>query len=57
VEVLGTDRETQMELMRKFKYRLMLDESQSFGMIGAHGRGVTEHYGIPASWSSQSRIE
>ena len=25
----------------------MLDESQSFGMIGAHGKGVTEHYGIP----------
>jgi serine palmitoyltransferase len=24
---------------------LILDESQSVGMIGAHGRGVTEHYG------------
>ncbi|BEI80279.1 hypothetical protein CcaverHIS002_0108080 [Cutaneotrichosporon cavernicola] len=38
-----------MELKKQFKYRLILDESMSFGMVGAHGRGVTEKYGIPAS--------
>ncbi|WWC92094.1 uncharacterized protein L201_007048 [Kwoniella dendrophila CBS 6074] len=38
-----------MELKKKYKYRLILDECQSFGMMGAHGRGITEHYGIPAS--------
>ncbi|ORX41190.1 putative serine C-palmitoyltransferase [Kockovaella imperatae] len=38
-----------IELKHKYKYRLMLDESHSFGMIGAHGKGVTEHYNIPAS--------
>jgi hypothetical protein len=31
----------------KYKYRLILDESQSFGMIGDHGKGITEYYGIP----------
>lgn len=44
-----TDLPTIMELKQKFKYRLILDESMSFGMVGKHGRGVTEHYGVPAS--------
>ncbi|OCF42571.1 serine palmitoyltransferase [Kwoniella heveanensis CBS 569] len=38
-----------IELKKKYKYRLILDECQSFGMIGAHGRGLTEHYGVPAT--------
>jgi serine palmitoyltransferase len=44
-----TDLPKIQELKRKYKYRLILDESMSFGMVGQHGRGVTEHYGIPAS--------
>jgi serine palmitoyltransferase len=40
---------SQLELKYKYKYRLILDESQSFGMVGAHGRGITEHYGVPVS--------
>ncbi|PWN50584.1 PLP-dependent transferase, partial [Violaceomyces palustris] len=36
------------ELKRKYKFRLILDESISFGTIGATGRGLTELYGIPA---------
>ncbi|ORY35875.1 serine C-palmitoyltransferase [Naematelia encephala] len=36
------------ELKKKYKYRLILDETQSFGMIGKHGRGVTEFYNFPA---------
>jgi len=42
-----------MELKRKYKYRLILDESYSFGMVGKHGRGVTEYYNIPVSISQQ----
>jgi serine palmitoyltransferase len=40
---------SQLELKYKYKYRLILDESQSFGMVGAHGKGITEHYGVPVS--------
>ena len=43
------DLPTIQELKRKYKYRLILDESMSFGMVGKHGRGVTEYYGIPGS--------
>ncbi|ODN82692.1 hypothetical protein L202_00984 [Cryptococcus amylolentus CBS 6039] len=38
-----------IELKKKYKYRLILDESQSFGMIGQHGKGITEYFGIPAT--------
>ncbi|WVW81070.1 hypothetical protein I302_103061 [Kwoniella bestiolae CBS 10118] len=38
-----------IELKKKYKYRLILDECQSFGMMGAHGRGITEHFGVPAN--------
>jgi len=42
-----------VELKHKYKYRLILDESQSFGMIGDHGKGITEYYGVPVSRSTQ----
>ena len=35
-----------LALKEKFFYRLILDESLSFGTIGKTGRGVTEHYGV-----------
>ncbi|KAK4684759.1 hypothetical protein P7C73_g5407, partial [Tremellales sp. Uapishka_1] len=38
-----------IELKKKYKYRLMLDESISFGMVGKYGRGLTEYYNIPAT--------
>ena len=34
-----------VELKHEYSFRLMLDESNSFGVIGATGRGVTELYG------------
>ncbi|KAF8938793.1 serine palmitoyltransferase [Dissophora ornata] len=37
-----------MELKHKYKYRLILDESSSFGVLGKTGRGLTELYNIPA---------
>lgn len=39
----------QMELKEKYKYRLILDETQSFAMVGQHGKGVTEYFGVPVS--------
>jgi len=35
-----------VELKKKYKYRLILDESWSFGVLGSHGRGVTEYFGV-----------
>lgn len=34
-------------LCRKYKIRIFIDESISFGTLGAYGKGVTEHYNIP----------
>lgn len=35
-----------VELRKKYKLRLFLDESVSFGTIGKHGRGLTEYLGV-----------
>lgn len=35
-----------LALKEKYFYRMILDETLSFGTIGATGRGVTEHYGV-----------
>ncbi len=37
----------QVELKKKYKYRLILDESISFGSVGRTGRGLTELYNVP----------
>lgn len=37
-----------IELKTKYKYRLILDESYSFGSVGRTGRGLTELYNVPA---------
>ncbi|XP_066599906.1 serine palmitoyltransferase 1 isoform X2 [Prorops nasuta] len=36
-----------IKLCRKYKLRLFVDESISFGTIGNNGRGVTEHFNVP----------
>ncbi|KPV74860.1 uncharacterized protein RHOBADRAFT_36805 [Rhodotorula graminis WP1] len=38
-----------IELKNKYKYRLILDESWSFGVVGKTGRGVTEVFDVPAA--------
>ncbi|KAG9100562.1 serine palmitoyltransferase component [Ceratobasidium sp. UAMH 11750] len=38
-----------VELKKKYKYRLVLDESVSFGSMGRTGRGLTELYNVPAT--------
>ncbi|KAF9378123.1 serine palmitoyltransferase component [Podila verticillata] len=35
-----------MELKHKYKYRVILDESNSFGLLGKTGRGLTEVYNV-----------
>lgn len=34
-------------LCRKYKLRIFIDESISFGTLGTHGKGVTEYFNIP----------
>ncbi|TFK68170.1 serine palmitoyltransferase [Pluteus cervinus] len=38
-----------VEIKMKYKYRLILDESYSFGTVGRTGRGLTEVYNVLAS--------
>ena len=38
-----------VELKLKYKYRLILDESVSFGSVGRTGRGLTELYNVQVS--------
>ncbi|KAJ8489032.1 hypothetical protein ONZ45_g13728 [Pleurotus djamor] len=38
-----------IELKQKYKYRLILEESMSFGTVGRTGRGLTELYNVPAT--------
>ncbi|XP_073200989.1 serine palmitoyltransferase 1 isoform X6 [Lepidochelys kempii] len=35
-----------IKLKYKYKVRIFLEESLSFGVLGEYGRGVTEHFGI-----------
>ncbi|KAF3930863.1 hypothetical protein ABW19_dt0204049 [Dactylella cylindrospora] len=43
------DLPTIVKLKFKYKYRLILDETLSFGVVGSTGRGLTEHFNLPAS--------
>lgn len=36
----------QTELKQRYKFRLILDETWSFGVLGRTGAGVTEHQGV-----------
>ena len=39
----------QIELKLKYKFRLILDETWSFGVLGRTGRGITEHQNVDAA--------
>ena len=34
------------ELKARYKWRLVVDESLAIGILGAHGRGACEHWGL-----------
>ncbi|CAH2062727.1 unnamed protein product [Thlaspi arvense] len=36
-----------IRLKEKYRFRVLLDESNSFGVLGKSGRGLTEHCGVP----------
>ncbi|XP_022863332.1 long chain base biosynthesis protein 1-like, partial [Olea europaea var. sylvestris] len=36
-----------IRLKEKYRFRVILDESNSFGVLGHSGRGLTEHYKVP----------
>lgn len=36
-----------LDLCKRYKLRIFIDESISLGAIGPQGRGITEHYNIP----------
>lgn len=38
-----------VELRARYKLRLFLDESLSFGVLGASGRGLIEHFNVDVS--------
>lgn len=40
-----------IELKYKYKVRLIIDESASFGVLGQTGRGITEYFDVPVSSS------
>ena len=41
--------DSQIELKEKYKFRMMLDETWSFGVLGRTGRGLTEAQNVDAS--------
>ncbi len=43
---MGPDVAMQVELKWKYKVRIFLDETVSFGTLGKTGKGVTEYYNI-----------
>ncbi|KAF5941954.1 hypothetical protein HYC85_019596 [Camellia sinensis] len=43
-----------IRLKEKYRFRVLLDKSNSFGVFGSSGRGITEQYGVPNSVSISS---
>jgi serine palmitoyltransferase len=39
----------QIDLKSKYKFRLILDETSSFGVLGRTGRGITEHQHVDSA--------
>ncbi|KAI5281864.1 serine palmitoyltransferase component, partial [Ascosphaera aggregata] len=44
-----SDLPTLIELKLKYKFRLILDETWSFGVLGRNGRGLTEHQNVDST--------
>ncbi|XP_078446022.1 long-chain base1 isoform X2 [Wolffia australiana] len=39
--------DTIIKLKEKYLFRIIVDESNSFGVLGSTGRGLSEHFGVP----------
>ena len=35
-----------VELKKKYKFRILIDDAHGFGVMGPHGRGTSEHFGV-----------
>ena len=35
-----------VELKKKYQFRILIDDAHGFGVMGANGRGTSEHYGV-----------
>ena len=42
-----------IRLKEKYLFRVLLDESNSIGVLGSSGRGLTEHCRVPVCFSLQ----
>lgn len=40
-----------IKLKEKYRFRLLVDESNSIGVLGKTGRGITEHFEVPVSFN------
>jgi 7-keto-8-aminopelargonate synthetase-like enzyme len=40
-----------VRLKEKYHFRIILDESHSFGVLGNSGRGLAEYCGVPVLYS------
>jgi serine palmitoyltransferase len=36
-----------VRLKEEYKFRVLVDESNSIGVLGKTGRGISEHFNIP----------
>lgn len=39
-----------IKLKEKYKFRVLLDESNSLGVLGSSGKGLTEYYNVPVCY-------
>lgn len=45
-----------VEICKRHKLRVFIDESVSFGVIGKSGRGVIEHFNVDVSIRQNARF-
>lgn len=43
-----------IDIRKKYKLRIFIDESISFGVLGKTGRGVLEYYNVAVSFYSDN---
>jgi len=50
-----------VRLKEEYKFRILVDESNSLGVVGRTGRGISEHYNVPVyfclNWKFLLHIE